>query len=127
MTKIDQALDWYNKGNPISRWIKNRTPEGYINRWVFIPGLLFLLLMASSYLNTYSEPYIECTKPWGCLHPFTGEFVPYGYTEGPPISTQISGLFGYLSFFFLMILIINHSVWGIKKLRERRKALEVPR
>lgn len=127
MTKIDDGLDWYNKGNPVSRWIRARTPPGYINRWVFIPGMIFLLLMASAYLQSYGEVYVECTAPWGCIHPFTEEFIPYGYSEGTPIGVQLSGLFGYLSFFFLMILIVNHSVWGFRRIRQRRKALEVPR
>ena len=124
MNRIDKALDGYNEGNPISRFIRKRTPEGYLQRWVLIPGLLFMLLMAGSYLNQYSEPYIECTSPYGCIHPFTDEFIPFGYTEGTPISVQLSGLFGYLTFFFLMILIVNHAVWGFKRNRSRKVSLE---
>ena len=127
MTKIDDALNSYNKGNPVSRWIRDRTPRGYINRWVFIPGMIFLLLMAGYYVEEYGEVYIECTHYLGCSHPVTQSYVPYGYSEGTPISVQLSGLFGYLAFFFLMILIVNHAVWGVKRIRQRRKAFEVPR
>lgn len=113
--KIDKALDDYNKANPIARWIRSHTPEGYFNRPILWMGLLWILAVATLWSVYYSEPYIECTDLDGCIHPVTGELIPRGYVEGTPLSEQLGQVFFWLTLMFWGVLALNHVYYAISR------------
>lgn len=104
------ALDELNEGNPVARWIRSRLPLGYVNRWVFWVTLVLMLWVMSSYLKA-QEPRVLCTAPWGCIHPFTGELLPYGFEQGRALALQGYDLALIFASVLFIGLLINHAVY----------------
>jgi hypothetical protein len=118
MSMINKALDEYNEGNPIARAVKKKLPEGYIYRpilWAFFIGVF---LFASDYISN-TPAYIEC-KPSNpmvidCIHPFTNQSIPIGYTEGKPVNLQFLELLSRIFLFFLVAIAINHAYYDYRR------------
>lgn len=117
---VNEALDRYNEGNPIARWIRKKTPPNYFNRWIMLSAMAYLLLIAGMWAHYESEVYIECTDRAGCIHPVTQEPIPQGYTQGTPLKEQLSKIGLRLLLIFAGFLALNHAYWGITTRGGRR-------
>lgn len=111
LDNIDKALEKYNEGNPIARWVRKKTPPGYFNRWILIGGILITIGMLMAWYSLAAEPYVSCEDRAGCIHPSTGELLPDGYEDGTPLKQQVKqGLFvGFLG--LLITLSLNHLIY----------------
>lgn len=115
---LRRSYEEYHARNPLARYIRKNMPEGYFSRPLMIVALVVMLATSYVWVETQAEPYWECTLP--CTNPITGEYYDLPltgsrfYSEGRPISEQLTEIFTALGLQFVGFMMLNYAYWAYR-------------